>query len=469
MNNKQKALLELYEGLLEKFGSDAETKSIIKSHISNIKTKSKISVSDLETLESSIKSHRSSKNSNFSSQASNTHQHALQKSPNPLFQSSQDDFHDILKSYRSTSFKAGKKKISRNPDNALFPSESPTNPEKSSEIWRLYRSISPNHNKNHFDVWGQIHKADYLKFVKEERDKSRLKKRNQKEYKDFLDQQVRDSAKFKEIKPLQCSLVLPSEISEFKKSTWKQDLDQLVARKIEKNLLQINQNIQEDSLFLEKLKNEEKEENFKKNERKKKFKIISKDLLSECLSKKSEIQKKMMGSRNKSRELMAIRLENMEKIENLQRDQVKNRVNWVQDEKRLRKLMPLAKTPSSSFSGNNSLVIPERSKLKVVEELDNQKSILLQIKEKELQQHQDFKEKMKEARIAKISEFQALKEFENNESQKRENQKIMKNELESQMAQKQKRKVDELLFTEHEARLNRRIFESSLELLMKNK
>jgi hypothetical protein len=148
---------------------------------------------------------------------------------------------------------------------------------------------------------------------------------------------------------------------------------------------------------------------------------------------------------------------------------VKNRVNWVQDEKRLRKLMPLAKTPSSSFSGNNSLVIPERSKLKVVEELDNQKSILLQIKEKELQQHQDFKEKMKEARIAKISEFQALKEFENNESQKRENQKIMKNELESQMAQKQKRKVDELLFTEHEARLNRRIFESSLELLMKNK
>ena len=469
MSNKQSALINFYKGLLEKFGSDPETKSIIKSHLSELK-KNKITVRDLDSIESSIKSYKSSNRSIISSSHySPSDLKSTQKTPHSTLSPLKDLSPESIHQNRSTSFRPSKKPAKGPLDHSIFPSESSSNSLVSDEIWRLYSSISPSDYKKGLDVWGQIHKADYLKYLKEVENHSRLKKNNQKVYKEILDQQLKDSIQYKDMKSLQCSLILPSELKgNSDNEAWKRELEQNIERNIERNKkLRMNEN-EQDLKVIEKWKLDQKLEKQNLLEKRKRYKVLAHELINTSLEKRYDNYDKFVKSRARSRELMTQRLDSLEKSKIQHTAETLQRLNWVHNDQRLKKLLPAPLTPTPDpLSTSLPIGTPDYNKSKKLRE--NQQDLLFQMKLKQKSLESQKQELLKEAKLSHIQQQKNIQDYKISVMQKKNTEQILRQELDKQIANKAKKQLDELLFTDHEAKINKRIFESSLELLNQHK
>ena len=469
MSEKKSALINLYKGLLEKFGSDPETKSIIRSHLSELK-KPKITVKDLESIESSIKSYKLSNRSIMpSSQYSPSDLKSLQKTPNSILSPLKDLSPESIHQNRSTSFRPSKKQAKGPSDHSIFPTESSSNSLASDEIWRIYSSISPSDCKKGLDVWGQIHKADYLKYLKEEENHSRLKKHNQKAYKEFLDKQLKDSIQYKDMKSLKCSLVLPSELKvNPDNETWKRELEQSIESKLERNKkLRMNEN-EQDLRAIEKWKLDRKLEKTKLLEKRKRHKILAHELINSSLEKRNHNYDKFVKSRARSRELMTQRLDSLDKSKIQQTTETLQRLSWVHNDQRLKKLLPTPSTPTPDpLSTSLPIGTPDNNKSKKLKK--NQQDLLFQMKLKQISQESQRQELLKEAELSRLQQQKNIQDFKSSIIQKKTTEQALKQERDKQVANKAKKHLDEILFTDHEAKINKRIFESSFELLNQHK
>lgn len=469
MNSKRAALSEFYEVMLDRFGNDSETKSLIKQQIALLKNKEKISVADLETAESGIKSYQSSKYSPLSTKSFySSKPQSIRKTPDLRLVSKKLTETELPKQYKSTSCYPNQKKSPRFPDNRIFPTESPIDVQKSAEFWRIYSCLSPKRNPNEMDVWAQIQKADYIKYKNEMKAKTRLKKQQQNDYKIFLDQQVRQSRKFKDPESLENSLILPSSLKPSNKnSSFRQDLDNLVSSKLVENQKIYKRQLDEDNKFLEKCKEEEKFQLEKIVEKKNKHKELSLEILKDSMVRKRMEMKKITEERVKSRELMNERIVIINNTEQQQRDEMMNRVKWVHDERRLKKLLPVCQIQLSEGPGNTGLPIGEIDTKRKQKILENNKVLEQQIKEKIEKESEDVREKAKDGERVRISGLHAMKEYEESLIQKKNKESMIRSELEKQISKKRQDQLNNLLFTDHEAKINKRIFESSLQILSK--
>lgn len=470
MNPKEAALSEFYKGLLDKFGNDSETKSIIKNQIGLLKNKEKISVADLDTVESGIISNQSSKYSPLTTKSFySSRPESLRNTPNVHLLTQKVNEIELPKQYRSTSFHPTKKKSPRKPDNYIFPAESQVDVQKSAEFWRMYSCMSPKRVVTDLDVWAKIQKADFIKYKNELHQKSRVKKQQQHEYKFFLDQQVRQSRRLKDSDSLQNSLILPSSLKSVKKnSTFKKDLDELINTKAVKNQRILRIQTEEDAKFIEKCKEDEKKELKKIIEKRKKNNELSEEILKDSVAKRKLEMQKTIEERVRSRELMNERISLSDNIELRQRMEVTNRVKWAHDEDRLRKLLPVGQNVGVEDSGNTSLLIGEIDMMRKQRILENNKIILQQIKEKIKKNCGVVKEKIMDGERVRIGDLNALKEFEENLAQKKLRESMMRSELDKQISRKRQDYINEMLFTDNEAKINKRIFESSLQVIASN-
>lgn len=466
MDNKRAALKEFSEVLLKKYGRTEQTQSFIKAELKKFKEKSRICVSDLDSFESSVKNSKFLRLSPVSPESNiySTYNQA-RLTPKPNF--SRENTENFL--LKGTVKHTGKKKVFKMPDNPIFPLENVTHYESISNPWKNYSNFSPHSPVlEHIDVWGKIHKADFIKFQSENKRKQQKSQLEQLEYKEFLEKQIREQRKFAEID--QTPVFLPqNRFAKHREVQFiKKNLDEMVLNNYEKRKKESLNKTQEETQMVKQWELEKRQEKLKFLE-----KIRGKhevDLENTLQMRKARIKRleERSDSVRKSRELLKERISQLDSTEISKKNLINARISFVHNENRLKQLLPVPEKRShSDFSNATSLIIGKSRVRNKEKEKNYCEELKRQIQEKNKKDLKNQELAMEQSEIWKEAEKKALEEDKNNKKAKKELQRKRREELERQVSQRMQREINEIMFTDHEAKVNKQIFEASLSILEK--
>lgn len=469
MSNKKAAIEELYKGLVRRFGSDDDTKSLIMAQIEKITKKDKISITDLDDIESNVKSYKNSKFSNYSPATTMKSKTPDQSrgSSKPILKDLYSRNSEIEKKFFATYTRPGKKKVKRIPDNKIFPTEHSIDEKESASAWQFYSNISPNRlKKDEFDVWNTIHKADFIKYKNEVKQKLYNKKIQQNDYKHFLMQQMREAKfqnRFSDENNGLTSLSFESSYRKLSPST--NYLRDMIEKKREKMTQEQMRITEEDQKLIQTWKQEKAKESLQTKEKSRKNRELSLELISQMQVKNSKLLHARTHSRKKSRELLQERLETHDYNEKKKQEFVLEKVSFAHDEERLRKLLP--KNTSNDIESFSLLSLPLKDNPFYTKTRAKEHYLALekQIKAKYDQMHRENALEAEHGMIIKENDRKALLENKRKRIMMKRHQKKMREELCNQVSQKEQLKLNEGLFTDNEAKMNRKIFESSIAML----
>ncbi|OMJ80987.1 hypothetical protein SteCoe_18642 [Stentor coeruleus] len=439
------------------------------TQIEKIAKKDKISITDLDDIESNVKSYKNSRLSNYSPAATMKSKTPDQcrESSKPILKDLYSRNSEIEKKFFATYTRPAKKKVKRIPDNQIFPTEHSIDEKESASAWQFYSNISPNRiKKDEFDVWNTIHKADSIKYKNEIKTKLQNKKIQQNEYKHFLMQQMKDAKfqnRFNEENNDLTSLSFESSYRKLSPST--NYLREMIEKKREKMVQDQMRTAEEDQKLLQIWKKEKAKESLKAKEKHRKNRELSLELISQMQVKNKKLLHARTHSRKKSRELLQERLETHDHNEKKKQEFVLEKTTFAHDEERLRKLLPKNTTNDIESFTLLSLPLKDNPFYTKARAKEHYLALEKQIKAKYNQIHRENALEALHGMIVKENDRKALLENKKKRIIMKMNQKKIREELYNQVNQKEQLKLNEGLFTDNEAKINRKIFESSIATL----
>jgi hypothetical protein len=464
MDRRKAALNEFLEGLVSKYGSDTEKIKLIAEQINELNKKNKITVLDLDNIEKKLNQKiRSSQE--YSTINSQKIPENIQTTPKPYIKNESIEKVNTEEFFNYIGRQTGKKLVSKTPDSNIFPREAPGHYD-SSVVWRDY-SISPyKKNTQDIDVWSKIHKADYIKYQKELEQKEVQKKIQKLQYKHLLDKQIQEKNTINQDTLINFTDQMNKQFSLPRKNYVSLKYhEEMISQKQEKLKNEIIQKKLDGINLKKQLDLESMIEKSKKIQRIKKNKELSRELLSQSQIKKLKLKDEKEMSLRRSRELLEKRINLIEFNEDYKKKFIMDKVAYAHDEQRLKILMPKNDKREVKYDGNlTSLSIGDKSyKRKPYNsyafDLDRQ------VQEKKEKNFLASSMAYAEGLMTIEDDKKALEEYELSVLNLKVQQNKIREDLANQINSKYQRKINEMMFTDHEAKVNKKLFESSLNIL----